>query len=106
MHHFTSYFSGYGMTSSPGTSAQTSPPVRGETSGGRLQGAGYWGVLILGTLGLLMAINQTFNLEIFGFKPLGNSYLYYLIGIFLAAAFLCFPAWSGARHKVPWYDWV
>ncbi|WP_152208051.1 TRAP transporter permease [Marinobacter changyiensis] len=94
------------MTSSPGTSAQTSPPVPGETSGGRLHGAGYWGVLILGSLGLLMAINQTFNLEILGFKPLGNSYLYYLIGIFLAAAFLCFPAWSGARHKVPWYDWV
>lgn len=94
------------MTSSSGTSAQSSQPVPGETSGGRLQGAGYWGVLFLGTLGLLMAINQTFNLEILGFKPLGNSYLYYLIGIFLAAAFLCFPAWSGARHKVPWYDWV
>jgi len=94
------------MTSSPGTSAQSSQPVPGEASGGRLHGAGYWGVLILGTLGLLMAINQTFNLEILGFKPLGNSYLYYLIGIFLAAAFLCFPAWSGARHKVPWYDWV
>jgi TRAP transporter 4TM/12TM fusion protein len=59
----------------------------------------------LGTLGLLMAINQTFNLKILGFQPLGNAYLYYLIGVFLAAAFLCFPAWSGARHRVPWYDW-
>ena len=28
-----------------------------------------------------------------------------LIGVFLAAAFLCFPAWSGARHRVSWYDW-
>jgi TRAP transporter 4TM/12TM fusion protein len=59
----------------------------------------------LGALGLLMAINQTFNLKILGFQPLGNAYLYYLIGVFLAAAFLCFPAWSGARHRVPWYDW-
>ncbi|PHQ14718.1 C4-dicarboxylate ABC transporter [Marinobacter profundi] len=60
----------------------------------------------LGTLGLLMAINQTFNLKFLGFQPLGNSYLYYLIGIFLAAAFLCFPAWSGARNRISWYDWV
>ncbi|MDF0749639.1 TRAP transporter fused permease subunit [Marinobacter sp. 71-i] len=52
-----------------------------------------------------MAINQTFNLKFLGFQPLGNSYLYYLIGIFLAAAFLCFPAWSGARNRISWYDW-
>ncbi|WP_275705368.1 TRAP transporter permease [Marinobacter iranensis] len=61
--------------------------------------------MALGSIGLLMAINQTFNLKFLGFQPLGNSYLYYLIGIFLAAAFLCFPAWSGARNRISWYDW-
>ena len=94
------------MTSSPGASAPTAPSVPGDTPKGRLQGAGYWAVLLLGSSGLLMAINQTFNLSILGFQPLGNSYLYYLIGIFLAAAFLCFPAWPGAGKKIPWYDWV
>ena len=76
-----------------------------ESPSSRLQGFAYWCAMGLGALGLLMAINQTFNLKILGFQPLGNAYLYYLIGVFLAAAFLCFPAWSGARHRVPWYDW-
>ncbi len=73
--------------------------------GGRLRGAGYWTVIVLGSLGLLMAINQTFNLKLLGFQPLGNAYLYYLIGIFLAAAFITFPSWKGAGDKVSWYDW-
>lgn len=94
------------MAYSPGNTAQASQPIPVDSGPGRLKGAGYWGVLVLGSLGLLMAVNQTFNLSILGFQPLGNSYLYYLIGIFLAAAFLCFPAWAGASQKVPWYDWV
>ncbi|SFR64079.1 TRAP transporter, 4TM/12TM fusion protein [Marinobacter daqiaonensis] len=86
--------------------AEKAAPSGPEQRDGRLRGAGYWTVIVLGTLGLLMAINQTFNLEILGFKPLGNAYLYYLIGIFLAAAFLAFPAWKGAAERVPWYDWL
>ncbi|GGY62483.1 TRAP transporter permease [Marinobacter zhanjiangensis] len=87
------------------TAAESAAPTGPEQREGRLQGIGYWTVIVLGTLGLLMAINQTFNLEILGFKPLGNAYLYYLIGIFLAAAFIAFPAWKGAANRVPWYDW-
>jgi len=94
------------MTSPKGTDAQTKTPEPQGAEKGRLRGLGYWITLTLGALGLLMAINQTFNLEILGFQPLGNSYLYYLIGLFLAAAFLCFPAWSGARNRISWYDWV
>ncbi|PSF11956.1 C4-dicarboxylate ABC transporter [Marinobacter fuscus] len=95
------------MTSSQGADAQTTTTPEPKSSDkGRLRGIGYWIALGLGTLGLLMAINQTFNLKFLGFQPLGNSYLYYLIGIFLAAAFLCFPAWSGARNRISWYDWV
>lgn len=48
-------------------------------------------IMILGALGVLLAINQQFLLNLFGFQPLGNSYLYYLIGIFLALAFLMLP---------------
>ncbi len=89
--------------SSPAVSV---PPSDGGTRQSRLRGAAYWALITLGTLGLLLAINQTFNLALLGFEPLGNAYLYYLIGLFLAAAFLSFPAWSGARDAVPWYDWV
>ncbi|WP_328188130.1 TRAP transporter permease [Marinobacter sp. OP 3.4] len=89
---------------SASTSAEQAAPAAEPTSG-RLRGAGYWSIILLGTLGLLMAINQTFNLELLGFKPLGNAYLYYLIGIFLAAAYIAFPAWKGASGKVSWYDW-
>lgn len=88
----------------PPESAAEQPPV--EADPGRLHGVAYWIAMALGASGLLMAINQTFNLEILGFQPLGNAYLYYLIGIFLAAAFICFPAWSGADDHVPWYDWL
>lgn len=89
---------------SASTSAEQAAPAA-EPTPGRLRGVGYWSIILLGTLGLLMAVNQTFNLELLGFKPLGNAYLYYLIGIFLAAAYIAFPAWKGASGKVSWYDW-
>lgn len=94
------------MTSPQGADTPKTTPEARSSDRGRLRGIDYWIVLALGALGLLMAINQTFNLKFLGFQPLGNSYLYYLIGIFLAAAFLCFPAWSGARNRISWYDWV
>ncbi|MBT0958287.1 TRAP transporter fused permease subunit [Alphaproteobacteria bacterium KMM 3653] len=47
--------------------------------------------MVMGALGVLLAINQQFLLNLFGFQPLGNAYLYYLIGIFLALAFLTMP---------------
>ncbi|MBA2781178.1 TRAP transporter fused permease subunit [Halomonas kenyensis] len=62
--------------------------------------------MILGLTGLLMAINQTFGLKLLGFYPLGNAFLYYLIGIFLAAALLCYPARAADAHRMPWYDWA
>lgn len=72
----------------------------------RLRGAAKSVWLLLGAIGMVLAINQTFNLSLFGFLPLGNSYLYYLIGIFLAAAFISVPALPGAAGRVPWYDWL
>jgi TRAP transporter 4TM/12TM fusion protein len=62
--------------------------------------------LTLGAMGLVMAVNQTFNLSLLGFLPLGNSYLYYLIGIFLSAVFISVPAGKVNEPNVPWYDWV
>lgn len=72
----------------------------------RMHGVTYWVVLSLGTLGLLMAINQTFMLGAFGFQPIGNAFLYYLIGLFLAAACLIYPMNKAAALQTPWYDWI
>ena len=77
-----------------------------ESGANRMHGAAYWVVLAIGAIGLLMAINQTFTLRLFGFEPLGNSFLYYLIGIFLAAAFLIYPARKADIKQTPWYDWI
>lgn len=61
--------------------------------------------MVLGAVGLVMAVNQVFLLNLFGFQPLGNSYLYYLIGIFLSVAFIVTPARKGDT-ATRWYDWV
>lgn len=61
-------------------------------------------VMILGLVGIAMAINQQFLLNTFGFQPLGNSYLYYLIGIFLALAFLMLPAVSDRPERFWWLN--
>lgn len=53
----------------------------------------------------LLAINQLFNLQIFGLVILENQYLYLLAGVFLCLTFLAFPAHKqAAAGHVPWYD--
>jgi hypothetical protein len=89
----------------PADSTTTQSPTNPDEPK-RLKGVPYWVAITLGTIGLLMAINQTFNIRFMGFSPLGNSFLYYLIGLFLAAAFIAFPAHKGAENRVPWYDWL
>ncbi|GAA3526990.1 TRAP transporter fused permease subunit [Zobellella aerophila] len=84
------------------TTGKESPDSRN----GRMQGMAHGAVLCLGAAGLLLTINQTFNLGLLGFQPLGNSFLYYLIGLFLAAAFLCFPARGDTGRSAAWYDWM
>lgn len=59
-------------------------------------------IMILGALGVLLALNQQFLLNLLGFQPLGNSYLYYLIGIFLAIAFLALPTSKANPQKYKW----
>lgn len=61
-------------------------------------------VMILGVVGIAMAVNQQFLLNILGFQPLGNSYLYYLIGIFLALAFLMLPVVSARPERFWWLN--
>jgi len=63
-------------------------------------------VMVLGTLGVIMAINQQFLLGLFGFQPLGNAYLYYLIGTFLAVAFLTLPFSRAHPQRFFWLNLV
>ena len=53
----------------------------------------------------LLVINQIFHLNVFGFKPLENSYLYYVILLSLSLTFLYYPATpSASKTRIPWYD--
>jgi len=63
-------------------------------------------VLVLVTLlGVLLAVNQIFNLRFFvGVTILENRYLYVLLGTFFSLVFLVFPAREASRERVPWYD--
>jgi TRAP transporter 4TM/12TM fusion protein len=55
--------------------------------------------------GVLLAVNQLFNLQLIGFALLDPQYLYILSLLFLFVTFLAFPAWKGApMNRVPWYD--
>ncbi len=63
-------------------------------------------VMVLGALGVLMAINQQFLLGMFGFQPLGNAYLYFLIGIFLATAFLSMPISAATEDRFLWLNLI
>lgn len=65
-----------------------------------------WLVMLLGATGIVLAVNQQFLLNLFGFQPLGNAYLYYLIGIFLAIAFLVLPATSNDRPGLLWLNLI
>ncbi|MET4697045.1 TRAP transporter 4TM/12TM fusion protein [Constrictibacter sp. MBR-5] len=72
----------------------------------RLTGVAYWVVLVLGAAGILININQVFNLQVFGLLLIDTSYFYVLVAIFLSLSLLIFPAWRGAATNVPWYDWL
>ncbi|WP_417839568.1 TRAP transporter permease [Tritonibacter scottomollicae] len=61
-------------------------------------------VMAMGALGVIMAINQQFLLNLFGFQPLGNAYLYYLIGIFLAVTFLVLPVSTLNPRRLWWIN--
>ena len=56
---------------------------------------------------LFVVINQIFNLHLVGFKPLDNSYLYYVMAFSLSFVFPYYPATKSApKDRIPWYDTV
>ncbi|NDW02262.1 TRAP transporter fused permease subunit [Salipiger sp. PrR002] len=81
----------------PAPTASAPPPFPGQTLIRAI-------VMAMGALGVVMAINQQFLLNLFGFQPLGNAYLYYLIGIFLAVAFLLLPVSTLHPRRLWWIN--
>jgi TRAP transporter 4TM/12TM fusion protein len=55
---------------------------------------------------LALVVNQTFRLSLFGFLPISTQYYYLLITLFMAAAFVLFPARAADAKRVPLYDWA
>ena len=72
----------------------------------RLSGLSYWLAIAMGSAGVVLTINQTFNLHLFGQAIIDTSFYYLLLGLFLSLAFLAYPARDSDRDGIPWYDWV
>lgn len=72
----------------------------------RLAGPSYWLALALGSIGIALTVNQTFNLNVFGGPIIDTSFFYVMLGLFLSLAFLAYPAHKGAKSAIPWYDWA
>ena len=63
-----------------------------------------WIIIILTFLGCVITINQIFNIGIFGYRPVSNSYLYLLLGIFQPIVFLMFPFNDNYKEKIFYPD--
>lgn len=77
-----------------------------EDGNDRLRGGSYWLALCLGCLGVVLTINQTFNLHLTGGPIIDTSFYYLMLGIFLSLSFLAYPAHRSAAGHIPWYDWA
>lgn len=71
----------------------------------RLSGPAWFAVLALSATGILLIINQIFNLQVLGFRPISTAYYYMVLGLFMPVAFLGTPARAGDATRVRWYDW-
>jgi TRAP transporter 4TM/12TM fusion protein len=76
-----------------------------EARSKRLRGTAFWAAFALSSIGLVVSVNQVFNLGLAGFRPVSTGYYYLVIGLFGSLGFLAFPARKGQR-TVQWFDWL
>jgi TRAP transporter 4TM/12TM fusion protein len=88
------------------------PEIMAEP-GNRIVGSVRKLVVVMGTIGIFLAMNQVFNwnffgvMEIFGVDLIiDTSFFYIMLGVFLSMVFITYPAHPGVKNKIPWYDWV
>lgn len=72
----------------------------------RLSGTAWFVTFALSLAGLAIIVNQIFNLQTLGFRPISTSYYYIIVGLFMPVAFLSSPARETDAERVRWYDWV
>ncbi|WP_179151949.1 TRAP transporter permease [Oceanobacillus senegalensis] len=67
----------------------------------------FWRIMVIVStaVGIFLSVNMLFYLELFGFNPIQNSFLYYLLACFLPIAFLIFPAKKN-HSSIAWFDIV
>ncbi|NQW50313.1 MAG: TRAP transporter fused permease subunit, partial [Rhodospirillales bacterium] len=92
------------MTDSKGAPEIALAPEDGGRD--RLSGWSYRLAIAMGSAGVVLTINQTFNLHLFGQAIIDTSFYYLLLGLFLSLAFLAYPARDADREEIPWYDWA
>lgn len=63
-------------------------------------------IIFLTFTGCLLAINQVFNIGIFNFFPVSNSFLYLLIAFFQPISFLVFPFNKKYENKILLTDYL
>ena len=81
-------------------------PADPEARSGRLAGPAFATVAVLTAIGLSLTVNQVFNLGLLGIRPISTAYYYVTIGIFVAVAFLAFPAHHRFAHRAPAFDFA
>ena len=80
--------------------------IDGSTPAERIGGLARW-VVIGGTLaGLVLVVNQLFNLQALGIVLIDGRYLYLLGGLFLALSFLIFQMRGGKGGVPSLLDWT
>lgn len=72
----------------------------------RIQGFSFGVVVVTAFIGIMISINQLFQLQIAGFMPIESGYYYYILSTFLSVSFLIFPARQKDARHLPWFDWV
>ena len=63
-------------------------------------------IIMLTISGVLLAVHQLFNLQMFNIVLIEGRYLYLLGAIFLSLTFVCFRINGEKTAPVPWYDWT
>lgn len=64
-------------------------------------------VVTIVIVGLVMNIDQAFNIQVFAsFQLIDTSYIYLVTGLFLSLVFIFFPGLHRGQEQVHWYDWA
>lgn len=72
----------------------------------RINQSAFLVIIVTSLIGIIISINQLFQLKIAGFMPVGSGYYYYILATFLSISFLVYPARKKDINHLPWYDWV